>query len=313
MKKSIILFASFIMLATLASCNKETAAPDNSHDIVADKTLIEFKALNDAGEDFNPSVQTKATAAVTTLSSFNVTATTGTPGSTTAGTLEKAAFSSAAFTGTSSFTGSKYWPATDPSYHFYAANATIAGTDGTASAAGAYTVAATNTTDIVCAYLASPTYGSSNALTFNHIFARVGYCKITESNGYTVSGLTCKITPKTGGTYNIRTGAGEAAGGYAGTGWSNTTTGAAVTLCSATGSTTDNGLYLVPGTYTLTTTFTLSRGDFSKSYTKTNSVNIQKGKINNITGTINVDDAADMTFTVSVAEWGTNAIAVTIS
>ena len=277
--------------ALLCSCSKEETTLTQIHPLMTDEIVFSAGGLE-------AEVQTKATSAVTSLSTFNVNCVTGTMGS-----AETSIFN-AAFSGTTSFTGGKYWPATDAGYKFYASNMTL-----TPSASGP-TIAATNATDAVCAVLKAPTFKASNTLAFEHVFARIGSCKITApADGATVKSVSVSITPKTGGTYSLFAGSGKTDG----TGWSSVSTGSATTLTSKTGDTADNGLYLVPGSYTLTAKYTLTRDGYEESFTKTATVNIVAGKVNNISATLPNSNAKQITFTVSVAEWGTNNITANLS
>ena len=281
------------VLAALVSCNKETALQSISNDSPREICFT-------VDDGFSAEAATKATSAVTSLSSFYVAAATG-----TAGSADTYAWGPVSFTGSTSYTGGKYWPASNPSYHFYASNVSM-----TCTANSAPTIAATNGTDIVCAYLASPTYNASNALSFNHIFARLGKTTVTVQSGYTASNISIIITPKTGGTYNLLTGNAKTDG----TGWSSTTNGSAVTLATATGETAATDVYLVPGSYTITATYTLKKGDYSitkSSVTKT--VSIKGGAVNAIKATIGGASASDITFTVSVAAWGSNEVSPSFS
>lgn len=229
------------------------------------------------GGGLDAHVDTKATA-VTSLSSFYVGCTTGSAGS------ETSKWNSTAFSGSTSYTGGKYWPATNPSYHFYASNAAL-----TFAAAGT-TVSPDGSVDVVTAYLASPTYASSNALTFGHIYARVGTVSISAAAG-TLSNVSATLkSVATGGTYNLRTGA-----------W---TAGTKADKAVSVGS---NDIYVVPGTYTLSVTYTITNGDYSATFTKTGSVTLQKGKINNISATAPNSSTA-ITFTVSVTAWSTASV-----
>lgn len=283
-----------LLLMMSVACNalKEGPAPMPG-DLTQQSDEIIFKA---AGEGFSADVQTKASA-VTSLSSFNVLAITG-----TAGSAESAVFNSG-FSGTATYTGGKYWPATNPSYKFYASNATMA------PAASGPTIAATNAMDIVCAYLGSPTYKASNTLTFNHIFARLGSCNISAPSGYVVSNLSVKVTPNTGGTYNMYTGNGKTDG----TGWSGKTAGSQTTIASALNSSTSNDIYLVPGTYTLTASYTLTAGDYTESFTKSANVSLVAGKVNNISATLPAGNAVGISFTVSVTPWSDNNISASFN
>lgn len=215
---------------------------------------------------------------MTSLSSFYVSATTGTAGS------ETTKWNSVSFSGSSTYTGGKYWPASNPSYHFYAANAPIT------FAAGGSTVAPDGSVDVVTAYLASPTYGASNALTFNHIYARVGTVTISAAAG-SLSGVSATLkNVATGGTYNIRTDA-----------W---TAGSKSDKTLTIGA---NDIYVVPGTYSLSVTYTLTNGDYSATFTKSGNVTLQQGKVNNISATAPNTSTA-ITFTVSVTAWGTASV-----
>ena len=224
------------------------------------------------GADAHIEAQTKAssgTTETTSLTSFYVSAVTGSAGS------ESSAWTSTQFTqvtGSSPavYKGSKMWPASNPSYKFYASNRPL-----TFAAAGT-TVSATNTTDVVCAYLTNGTYKTKNTLTFEHIFARFGRVDVAAASGYSISNISIRITPKTGGTYNLRTGAGKTDG----TGWSSVTTGSATVVANATGANA-NDIYLVPGTYEVKATWTATQSGTSITYTdKVVNVPIVGGKTN---------------------------------
>ena len=224
------------------------------------------------GADAHIEVETKAssgTSETTSLTSFYVSAVTGSAGS------ESSAFNSTTFTqvtGSSPavYTGGKMWAATDQSWKFYASNAPLTfHADGT-------TVAASNTTDVVCAYLTDGTYKTKNTLTFEHIFARFGRVDVAAASGYTISNISIRITPKTGGTYNLRTGAGQTDG----SGWSSVTTGSATVVANQVGAN-GNDIYLVPGIYQVTATWTATHSGTSITYTdKVVNVPIVGGKTN---------------------------------
>ena len=288
MRRTLLL--SFLALTGLVvSCNKADveSIPEG---------LIAFRQTG-LESAFSATVQTKATA-VTDLSSFNVTCTTGSAGS------ETSVWNNVAFTKDGSVfkagDGGKWWPSTDPGYHFYAANAAL-----TFNADGP-TVAATNGTDVVCAYMPSPAYKTPNTLEFKHIFARITDVTFSSIDGYTISGISVTITPKTGGTYNLRTGNGKTDG----TGWSSLTTGSATGIANATPGTKTNDLYLVPGNYTLTASWTATKGNYTKTFSnKTVDIAVVGGKRNSITASL-TGDASEVLFSVSVAAWGSNTIAI---
>lgn len=88
------------------------------------------------------------------------------------------------------------------------------------------------------------------------------------------------------GSYNLRTGA-----------WSP---GSSVSHSLKVG---PNDVYVVPGTYTLTVNYTLSKGDYTDSFSKSGSVTLEKGKINKISTTVPEGSATEIQFSVSIVSW----------
>lgn len=161
------------------------------------------------------------------------------------------------------FRGGLVWPASDPHYHFYASNVSL-GTDGktvttaTASSAGV--------DDIVCASK-DAVYKTTNNLVFDHVMARIGAFSITAPPGLIVSNASASIAAvPTVGTYDLSAGT-----------WSASSANRTVSL-SAT-----NDIYVVPGSYTISVSYTLSgpTGE-SQNLTKSGTVAIVKGNVNNI-------------------------------
>lgn len=218
-----------LSLMLTVSCTKE------AH--VSGKEIVFF-----AEDDVNTEFSTKATE-VTSLSSFYVSAVTGSAGS------ESSEWGSTSFSGSGSYTGGKYWPSTNKSLKFYASNVTLS------YAAAGTTVSASNDTDVIVAYKTDATYNTSNTLSFSHIFAEIGTVTLTTGSGHTLSSATLSITPVVSGTYNIRTGA-----------WSGTSNGSAVNIVPTSEGSKNNSLMLVPGTYTLTASWTVSGGGASRSF-----------------------------------------------
>ena len=259
-RRALLALAAATLLGT--SCQRELVLPDVT---VPDGQIV-F-----GSEGLDLSVETKATA-VTSLSSFYVSAVTGSAGS------ESSAWNSVQFSqvpGSSpaSYAGGKYWPASNPGYKFYGSNVALN------FAAGGTYVNASNATDVVCAYLSSPTYNTKNTLSFEHIFARLCRVDVAAQTGYTISNIRMYITPKTGGTYNLRTGAGHTDG----TGWSSVATGSATLISNKTGAT-NNDIYMVPGTYSITCSW-VSTDPSGASVTHTNessTLPIKGGATNNI-------------------------------
>ena len=205
---------------------------------------------------------------------------------------------------THAYTGGQYWPDSDPSYHFYASNAQM-----TANSGHAPTVTVTDARDIVCAYLPAGKFRSTNRLIFEHILSRVDEMTVTAQEGYTASDIHISLTPKTGGTYDILAGAGREDA----TGWSDITDGATYFPFSALSITTAGGtihqslndLYLVPGLYDITASFTLSKGDYNLTRKNaTGSLTIKKGKINTIRVGLKGGNASEIDLSIGVKEWG---------
>lgn len=190
-----------------------------------------------------------------------------------------------------------YWPGAECSIHFYASNL-----NPSVASSGAVTVSATNTTDVICANNSTPVWKSVTPLVFEHIFARVGKVTVYAPSGYNGNSISVKIRPLTGGTYNLKT-----------KDWTDLTTASSDVIITNRfdGYGTDPDLYLVPGDYTVTATYTISKGTYSQEYTKTATVYLAPGKKNLISATLPAGDAADLEFTVTVKAWEENNITAT--
>lgn len=285
--KLIPILASLMALSLLLSCSKAPAPSEPLGQII-------FRTQPKITVD----VQTKASVvdqAALVASGFKVSATTGEAGS------ESAVWTDVAFSkGTEYFhaAGGKWWPSTDPHYHFYASNFALTHT------AGGATVSASNDVDVVCAYLPDPTYNQPNTLAFKHIFARITDVTLTAIDDYTITNISVTITPKTGGTYNLRTGADQTDG----TGWSTPTVGEPVTIANTTPGTKSNDLYLVPGNYELTANWTASKGNYTKTFSnRTCDIDVVGGAINSISAQL-TGDASEVVFSVNVTAWGSHDI-----
>lgn len=247
------------MLAA-AGCMKDV-------DVVRD-VPIEF---NVAAEDL-----TKASvvdASTLASSGFYANATTGSVGS------EPEVWTNALFTVSDGRYRSegKVWPeGGNPGYHFYASNVAL-----TYSSSGP-TVAASNATDVVCAINDSPAYKSANGLSFYHIFGRIGSVVVSKEDGFAISGISIRLTPVTGGTYNLRQGYGHTDR----TGWSSLTEGSPVTIATQVGGNA-NDVYVVPGTYTVTASWTATKNGTSHAFSnKTIDITVSAGEHNTITLTL---------------------------
>ncbi len=150
-----------------------------------------------------------------------------------------------------------------------------------------------NGTDVVVGKTSSNSTTPTVAL--GHIFARTGSLTLNVPSGYSSSGVTWKISGVssvngTAGTYNVS---------------SDSWTATSATLGS-TDITSSSNMYLIPGTYRFTCSFTLTKGNFSKSYTQSADIYLEKGYVNNIRATTSTDEAVLIKFTTSITAWSSS-------
>lgn len=257
-----------------AGCVKDAPVPLSGEEL---REIV--IGVSDDGLD----VGTKATAVTSLPSSLYWGATTG------SGT-ETAKWSNASATVSSSkINTGKYQTASPTAYNYYVSNVSM-------SVGANTTVSAVNTTDVICGRTAAST-SSSPTVTLGHVFARTGSLSLTAS-GYTLSGVSCTIKSKgsltgTRGTYNLRTGAWSSV-----TALSSTALGSSSWSVSGSTATSSSDLYLIPGVYTVTVTYTVTKSGSSKSYTQSGDVTLVAGKRHNITVTptiisVDIDDSWD--------------------
>ena len=283
MKKYIILSAAVIACLFAVSCNKQDVSAESA---ASSSGQIVFNLA----DSFEASVSTKATAVTAVPSSVFWAATTGTRGNAAEAKKWDVNATSAKATSGGKLATGQYQTATPTAYNYYVANNAI-----TVPATGNVTMTvANNNTDVVAGFVAAST-STNPSITMNHVFARTGTLTMSTQSGYTISGVSWKIVGKstvngTAGTYNLSTGA-----------W----TAASTKLTSDTAITSSSDMYLIPGTYTIKVTYTLTKGDWSQTFTKSADVTIVGGKINNITGSASGGDASEIILNLSVAVWGT--------
>lgn len=273
------IISSLAIIAALVACNKvETSVAPSPED----GAQIVFMASG-----LKADVATKADA-VTSLNTFGVIA--------EETTTPKQAWSVASVTQSGSdYKTGKYWPSTDEKFAFYASNSAM-----TYAASGTTVSPASATNDVVVAYFpyTVASYKTKNNLTFNHIYARIGAIAVNKPDGYdSISDVTLALSAPVGGTYNIKTST-----------WTVTGSAAAQTL--AVGA---NDVYVVPGTYSLSVTYTLTKGDYVETFTKSANVELMEGKVNTITATAPAGEATEIEFTIEINPWGDNNIEVTLS
>lgn len=262
------------------SCEKQEGSgpisPEPMPEVEAAKEVVFTLEEGDQQQD------TKVTP-VTSLSGQTVyySVTTGTPGSS----------ESVAHSGSSTFVSNPvstgYYVASGPSRRFYVSNVTPSYSSYRVS------ITATNDTDIVVGY--SNTASTSVSLTLGHIYARIGELSMTKQAGYdSIDGISWQIRRAnsnggTAGTYYPDSGSWSGCSG----------------LASDTGIVSGSDLYVIPGSYIISCSYTLHKGAIAESITATATVDMVAGQVNNIYGTAVGGHAVEVTFSVTTAPWGT--------
>ena len=189
----------------------------------------------------------------------------------------------------------KFQTSSPTSYNWYVSNSKMS------FASGGSTISVSNNTDYIAGVATSNS--SSVNISMGHVFARTGTLNCQTQSGYDISNVSWKIQSKSGGTggtegtYNIATGT-----------WTTTKTALAQQAFSSS-----SDLYLIPGSYTVTVTYTLSKGDYTDTFTKSGDVTLVQGKMNNISCTAIGGSASSISLSVSLAGWSDNDIALTLN
>ena len=269
------LYAASLLITGLAAGCAKSVEPENQHPqqivlCVGDDTI-------------DMDVQTKATAEISEIpSTLNFSVTTGKLGSSE--TMKKESASVSAASG--KIATGLYQTVNATSYNYYVSNCPIS------FAASGSTVSASNTTDVIAGTVTDNS--TSPSVTLDHIFARMGKLTLNTQTGYALSKVSWSIassTAGTSGTYNI-----------AKKTWSSLTTLNSTSIADS------SDMYLVPGSYTLTVSYTLTKGDWTQNFTKKANVTLVGGKINNISGTASGGAASAISLTVSLTPWGSTDI-----
>ena len=201
--------------------------------------------------------------------------------------------------------GGKYWPISNPGYYFAASNVSLVADSAQPS------VHVTDAeTDVVVAYLDNPAFNAENTLTLQHIFAQVGTVTLKAPDGFTVTNLKLKLRPVIQGTYNLATNIWAPGSAVAYDVYIFGSADSGVDLAEG-GSykSPDNDLWLVPGSYELTATYTISKDAYSNTKTATASVTFAQGYNNHIglsSGASNIPtpgDIQELSFSVTVTAW----------
>lgn len=278
MKKFSVFIIAAVAALSFVSCQKNDRIPNDSEG---------QEIVLNVGDSFE--VDTKATAVTAVPSTLYWGASTGTSTESVKWATASASVSS------SKINTGKYQTATATAYNYYVANQTF-------TVAGDMTVA-NNNTDIVAGRTASSS-STTPSVTLNHIFARTGSLTCNAQSGYTISGVSWKIYGSssdiqgTAGTYNMK---------------SQSWTAASTKLTSETAITSTSDMYLIPGTYTIKVSYTLTKGDYSQSFTKTGTVSLTMGKVNNISCTAIGGGASEIVLSVSLTAWGSENKNMTLS
>ena len=246
MKRLFILTAFLTALVGCQSVDSNVMDPSSEAHGRESLKAIEFSIKDTSA--------TKSPTPITSLSEFNVTATSGSAGKEVA-KIDNVVFADKNKSGV--FRGDALWPTSDPGYHFYASNVAM-----THTAFGQTVTISSIDKDVVCAYLQSPGYKVKNDLMFNHILARVGTVSFMNLSLCTDVKLSMKYSGS--GTYNLLTGL-----------WSGLGSRSTKELTAA-----DNDFWIIPGTYDATLTYVDANGT---PQSKTISQEFKAGLVNNIT------------------------------
>lgn len=164
-------------------------------------------------------------------------------------------------------------------------------------------------------------YNSTVNLTFNHLLARIGTITVSAQSGYTIGNIGVRIFSYGSDAASINDKiiydpaigkfeffADEGLGGVLDYSFTDPSFGVTRNLSSGS-----NDVYIQPGTHQLLVSYTLTKGDYTESFTKSGEVTLQQGKINNITCTAVGGNAQEIDFSVSVQSWGTTTLTPTLS
>lgn len=263
----------------LFSCNKSKEIPYYD-------TPTEIVLIVDDENSLHGSVETKTSEISSVPGALYWGATTGSGGSQS--TKWSSAYSGVS--GGAIYTG-RYQTASATSYNYYISNVNM-------SIGANTTVYATNDTDVVVGYTAGSS-STNPSVNLYHVFARTGSISITTTNGtfypssYSIAGYSS--INGTAGTYNIRTGE-----------WSS------VSQLGSTGISSSSDYYLIPGTYTISVYGTYVRGDYSWTGTKSGTVTLTGGKVNNISMTW-PDMGTEIVVSVSLTGWSSQTVNGSVS
>lgn len=231
------------------------------------------------------------------------------------------------------WTTGKFWPLGGCNFRFWAANKAFELYDDSTPAHPLMSFAAgLPTQDVVFAFADTSVddqilYGQPVPLSFHHLFARVGSLTVNPQSGYTLSNVSASLRCAPASEYYWMDNCGSYSFG--------SDYGGFTSVCYWDDGDYDNALDMymlpppaftaktlnvgandflaIPGTYTLTVSYILTKGDYSESFIKTGSVTLQPGCINNITTTSVGGSAVELSLDISVQSWVSNTISAGLS
>lgn len=279
MKNEIMIMAAALALA--ASCTKNESSSSMKED-----SELTGKEICFATDGLDVNVDTKvAEVTMENLESFNVAAV-------SAGSPETFTWSVVAHRSGNRYLTGKYWPVTNPTYRFYASNCGLTINEGVPC------TVVDESMDAVCGAMTTPTFqAETTTIVMRHIFSRIGSISINSEQGYELSNISIKLTEaRIGGKYNLKT--------YR---WFDCTSQSNMALQIG-----NNDILVVPGTTAVEVGYTMTKGDYSYSFTSTSNVTLMEGKICDLNLTVTKDPAVPVRIAVSLAPWESRQLPVTL-
>ena len=305
-KPYLLPFIVIMTVPTLLSCEKETAVTSKPDPRTGVDQPIEFK-VQAAGAGTKADNITTAN-----IDSFNLIATSTESGS-------EASYFTGGFTRGENdiFTSSSLsWPSSDPGgLQFYACKKSQDATGETFAWSDEQGSAVLNlqgevlNRDIVCAHNSSPLFRKTNTLTFEHILSRIGTVTVIPETGASLSSVSLQIVDGKGTTLNYRYVLNDGEGHEDGTGWtklSGISFNQSIVNKTESFSTSQSEVVdksFIPGTHTLSATWTVTKGGVSDTFTgKTYSLDLKKGKIHDLNITLG-SGQEEVKVDVTVSPW----------
>lgn len=201
------------------------------------------------------------------------------------------------------YISSRYWPAADEGYHFYASNLPI-----NFAFKGDFYLDAGVDVDAVSAYVPFGTWMAVNNLTFRHLLSRVGTVTVKpqqigkgNTDYYDISEIVINIIPETHGHYILGDNLWEKTSSDNVP--RNMATSVAVIPDSAPYFTQENDIWALPGKVKALLSYKAVYQEWYKTYTDIPvKINLRQGCVNDITFELG-GDPVDITFTVTVRDW----------